>query len=347
MRNKKIYFILGIFLFSGLMNFIISQTRAYIETYDQRTDPTNPFLFTVDTIYTTSDGSFTTNEVQQFYHQVYLNQDKSYSFYISGGINTEETILWIHSSISTTIDYLRFDSFNEYTVNYLFYICPIQTGWYNITIRSGSEGHLTSIGFGGIGVLEIPIIQLDTEIKSNYWSFKSDPIMLGILELDSEKQYQTGHNGLSHDYSGTYEYSKIYCFAIDLLSRIERLGGSHIEIDFVHSDIITTFDLGGDSGKYLFYSLKGISFSLMEMIEEEEQPPPDFGIIILIIILSIVGIISIVGIYKFKTSKKKSDELISKQIKKVEASRGMKYCSNCGQEIKKGVMFCEFCGKEQ
>lgn len=52
--------------------------------------------------------------------------------------------------------------------------------------------------------------------------------------------------------------------------------------------------------------------------EEEEVPqpeptiPPDFtGLIIVIVILSIIGIIIGVGIYKYKTSKRKSEELVT------------------------------------
>ena len=70
------------------------------------------------------------------------------------------------------------------------------------------------------------------------------------------------------------------------------------------------------------------------------------GFIIVIVILSIIGIIR-VGIYKYKLSKKKSKELIPRWTKKIEISIDMKYCSNCGQEIKKEATFCEFCGNKQ
>lgn len=338
MRNKKICFIIGIFLFAGVISLIIPQTRADTGIYEQRTDWLNPFLFEVDTIYTTTDGYFHCNGTQTYYFQVYLEVGKYYAIYISGGaVCLENMLIEVDNG-----DYAEW--FYETSMRtYLLFINPYNTGLCNFRLIDRQEGRTTMIGTHEMGVLEIPIIQLDTEFGYDYWDTSGSLITLGIMELDSKKQYQTGHDGILHDYSAL----EIYCTELEYLFHVSCLDGSHKRVDFTAQDIITTSKLsehGGYYDKYLFYSLNVGSFSLMEI---EQPAPPDLGIIIWIIILSIVGIISIVGIYKYKTSKRKSDELIPRWTKKIEAPEGKKYCSNCGQEIKKETTFCEFCGSKQ
>ena len=89
--------------------------------------------------------------------------------------------------------------------------------------------------------------------------------------------------------------------------------------------------------------------SVTVSLPSEGSPTFDFtGLIIVIIILSVIGVIVGVVIYKSKTSKRKSDESISERKEpKKETPEGMKYCSTCGEKIKKQATYCEFCGSEQ
>ena len=63
------------------------------------------------------------------------------------------------------------------------------------------------------------------------------------------------------------------------------------------------------------------------------------GLLIFGVPIFIIYLISVIY------SKKKVEIPTSSQ--KPSSERGMRYCSSCGQEIKKEATFCEFCGKEQ
>lgn len=60
-------------------------------------------------------------------------------------------------------------------------------------------------------------------------------------------------------------------------------------------------------------------------------------------IFIIAIIINIVRTYK-KNREHKTEERIEE---KKEIPEGMKYCSTCGEKIKKQATYCEFCGSEQ
>ncbi len=96
------------------------------------------------------------NDIQTFYHQVFLGELSYYAFYLSNTM-MDNTHIKVHSNISTAIDNYTQDFFDKSFRSYLLYINPTTTGWYNITISQGEEGHYYS---GSIGVLQIPIVQL-------------------------------------------------------------------------------------------------------------------------------------------------------------------------------------------
>jgi len=288
MRNDKkiVALTTSILLLFVFGSFLLPVAKADTGLYEQRTDPADPFLFTVDTLYLAESISYT--NAQYFYHQVFLETNKQYLFYNPCGyMSSENTRLWIHSAISDSIDYY-YEYVSEDKIGYILYMSSTETGLYNITIRFGEDGWQGSCGFSGIGVLEIPTIPLDTEMTYNYWDFQADPIIAGIIELDSTKEYQTGYDGEHHDYSNL----DIYYVNINSLSNTgyEKLDGSHEIMDYRAFDIITTNNLGQGAGEYLFY---GGRFSLMET--GEIIVFPIIPIIIIVVIISI-GIVITVGV---------------------------------------------------
>jgi len=300
MKNKKIA-LLTLLTFFGITILIIPQAKALHLTYEQRTNPSNPFLFSVDMIYVTSDGDLRTNVGQYYYHQVFLEANKYYLFYDPVGYMTMEgERLWIHSAISTLIDYYYEYVSESGVLGYILYINPSETGLYNITIRSDFGGVR---GFSGIGVLEIPIVPLDTEMSSDYWDFYRDSIMAGIIELDSQVKYQTGHDGQHHGYLGM---GTIYYANINLLSSAgcTKLDRSYDIMDYDALDIITTNDLGQGAGKYIFYSLSYGFFSLMEA-----EPSPTVSgnvplIRTIIIIGAVIGVCIVILVFAYKRYKR-------------------------------------------
>lgn len=349
MKNKKmvLLILLNILTFLGITILIIPQTKAYIGLYEQRTDPSNPFLFSVDTIYVTSDGEIHASGVEYFYHQVLLEADKHYIFYDPVGYMTmEDTRLRIHSAISTAVDYY-YEKISESGIyNYILYINPSQTGLYNITIRWGKEGYGCHMGSYGIGVLEIPIVPLDTEMSSEHWDFHTNPVMVGIIELDSYTKYQTGHDGEHWDYLGGNE---IYYANINSLSYTgyEKLDCSHDIMNYGARDeekeewiTITTADLGQGSGKYIFYSLGYGLFSLMEAEETGGNTNNFFLEWLLFIILPAIAGVVVVAVLVRKHKRKIPREDIKPDIIPIKT-----YCTECGTEIlDKSKKFCSKCG---
>ena len=315
MKNKKLVLLtlLGILTFSGITIITIPQSEAYVGVYEQRTNPSNPFLFSVDIIYFTSDGEIHATGVEYFYHQVFLESNKHYLFYDPMGyMDLENSEIRIHLAISTTIDYYYEYIPENIPLSYFLYINPSQTGLYNITIRWGIDGFDSHRGSYGIGVLEIPIVPLDTEISTEYWDFYTNAIMVGIIELDSYTEYQTGHDGLHHDYLGGNE---IYYANVNSLYSYAKLDGSHDVMDYGARDIITTNDLGQGVGKYIFYSFYFGSFSLMEAEEIPETNNQIINIIIniiliIVVISAIVSAIVIPVVIIHKRKKRISEEVI-------------------------------------
>jgi len=64
--------------------------------------------------------------------------------------------------------------------------------------------------------------------------------------------------------------------------------------------------------------------------------------------ISIISIIiDVIKSYKVNIEQKTRDELKSMGVSINKNKTGLKYCSNCGKEIKKQATYCEFCGAEQ
>ncbi len=282
-KNKTIILILLFILpvFAGLFTFI--PVRADVGQYELRTDPFDPFTFVVDTVCITSDGYISLSGDNYFYHQVNLEKDNHYIFYLVGGyISMDDTNIHFHSAISTSVDEY-FIAMTEPRGRLILYLNPTTTGLYNLTIWCNAE--YGSVGFSGIGFLKVPIMPLDTEMTSSHWDFIKDPIFAVIIDLESGKEYQTGYDGSHFDYSGLG--AMYYCHINQLYSTYylvgDELDGSHNLLSYSGTDIITTSGLGQGSGKYLFYSLTSYSFSLMEVVEETTTPSliPGYSLLIL------------------------------------------------------------------
>lgn len=293
MQNKKRHLFI-ILVISLILGFIIriDPIKADAGQYELKTDPLDPFMFVVDTIYITSDGYISFPGDNYFYHQINLEKDNHYIFYLVGGyISADDTKIHFHSAISTSVDEY-FIAITEMRGKLVLYLNPTTTGLYNLSIWCNAEHG--SVGFSGIGFLKIPIVPLDTELTSDYWDFISDPIFAVIMDLESGKEYQTGYNGSHVGYSGLG--NMYYCHINQLYSMSylvgDELDGSHNLLNHSSTGIITTSGLGQGSGKYLFYSLGSYSFSLMEAEEDTITPPiiPGYSIFI-------VGFVSISTIF--------------------------------------------------
>ncbi|KKN41902.1 hypothetical protein LCGC14_0718670 [marine sediment metagenome] len=136
------------------------------------------------------------------------------------------------------------------------------------------------------------IISSNTKITHDYWDFISDPIIAGIIELESGKEYQTGYNGTHADYLGS---SDIYYSHVNQLYSIPytvgiELTGSHDLMNYSAREIITTQNLGQGSGKYLFYNLGLGQFSLMEKRETIPRSIPGYPFLLM-------GFVSLISIF--------------------------------------------------
>lgn len=281
-KNRHIFIILTI---SVILGFIIriNPIKADMGQYELRTDPLDPFMFVVDTIYVPSTGDISFSGDNYFYHQVNLEAGNHYILYLIGGyIAIEDTNFYFHSAISTSIDeYLI--AITETRMEFVLYLNPTTTGLYNLTIWCNAESG--TVGHYGMGFLNIPEVPLDTEMTSDYWDFISNSVFAVIMDLESGKEYQTGYNGTHAGYSGMGDL--YYCHVNQLYSIPylvgDELDGSHTLMGYSTMDIITTNNLGQGSGKYLFYSLDYYKFSLMEAIEDITPPPviPGYSILIL------------------------------------------------------------------
>jgi len=64
--------------------------------------------------------------------------------------------------------------------------------------------------------------------------------------------------------------------------------------------------------------------------------------------ISIISIIiDVIKSYKLNIEQKTRDELKSMNISRNKNKLEKKYCSNCGEKIKKQATYCEFCGVAQ
>lgn len=250
-KNRQIFIILTI---SVLLGFVmrIEPIKADIGQYELRTDPLDPFMFVVDTIYIPSGGGISFSGDNYFYHQVNLEEGNHYILYLVGGyIAIDDTNFYFHSAISTSVDEY-FIAITETRMKFVLYLNPTTTGLFNLTIWCNTESG--SVGLYGIGFLKIPEVSLDIEMTSDYWDFISDSVFAVIIDLESGKDYQTGYNGTHAGYSGMgdlYYYHVNQLYSIPYLVG-DELDGSHNLMGYSTMDIITTNNLGQGSGNTFF-----------------------------------------------------------------------------------------------
>ncbi len=283
MRNKKIILLILFFL-STLVGITsnISLVTGYVGTYEKRTDSSNPFIFTKDILYW--NDHVDVSGVEYLYHQVFLQEGKHYLFFFDSGFATD-AILWIHYSADDSID--PFSVYvPDYPIKYVLLFSPSQTGYYTIILRFGLEGFYTSSSIQ-IGVLEVPIINLNEEIDWNYWDFTRDAITAAKMDLVGD-WYEMGSIEEGTGYDVSYSDSIFYH---DLEPPLSVSG--YIQLTESNSD----YQLDSDtekffsSGEYLFFSLSGAPFGIRKVPEQSTGGSiPGYSLLL-------VGIISLVSIF--------------------------------------------------
>ncbi len=164
----------------------MNPVRGYIGSYEKRTDPLDPFVFTLDMLYYSS-SSIELNGRENLYNQVFLFADSVYTIFINSGFLYDSSNPIIHFCYELYDGVNYKESFSVYPTlgKEVILFIPEFTGYYNLTLRVGVDG-FTSWADIQIGILDVPTITLGVEFKCNdYWDFYSDAITIGIIDLDS------------------------------------------------------------------------------------------------------------------------------------------------------------------
>lgn len=257
MKNKKC-FMIGFLMISVFLGIAIktNYVKAYIGTYEKRTDPSNPFIFMTDIVYVPIDHELNFHEIETLYHQVVLQINNYYLFYLScslGGISK----LYFNLATDQFIDNYNEDF--EYISDGMIYLVLFnvsQTGLYNLTLEFGTIGFDTYIGFYGIGFLELPNMNLNEEFAMNYWDFYSNYITTGKLHLENDYYTVATNDGIMQYYPSATVYYKNLGSAF----QFEKLSEwAYLQIDC--SQDYKTYLISGD---YCFFSLDGDEFGLIQ-----------------------------------------------------------------------------------
>lgn len=98
---------------------------------------------------------------------------------------------------------------------------------------------------------------------------------------------------------------------------------------------------------HVFISFQLVGFLTLDVILIFAIGQFFYGILIYGIPIFIISMI-INAIRNYKSKKESQTEKQTIKINtKLNDISNLKYCSDCGKEIKKGTIFCEFCGKKQ
>ena len=272
-KSKKFLFVLFLTIFINLclINFKINPASAYETTYEQRTDPVTPFTFIVDKVYTTSSGTVSYSGTGTNYHNVSLNKDNYYLFYCASGPALYD---WANLKVYCTSPVESISNYNMGEVKvgkiFLLLIIPPYTAIYNITI-SFSGVSAVNPELDGIGVLKVPEIDLDKEVKSDDWSFKAEPVTAALIDLEPG-DYQYGSTGSA----GKCRYFKISSSLVQ--TNLDESYLNMLEVDNSHITI-------EKAGKYLFYMLDGGPIKIQE-----------YGIVIHSYPIYAIGLVSLISI---------------------------------------------------
>ena len=197
--SKKILLITILFLSVLGIFYSIPPVQA-AETYTYSTDPSNPFIYTVDVVYTETDNDIDWPGVATMYHQVYLFADKLYLYY--WGTDDDWGIYRLFKAdIGTEIFNLTGNWHWGSRGLVLFEVA--QSGWYNLTIEVWWGG---GSGFSGTSIFQVPELQL-SEVLSTYGpaGFTANSITIAYYNFGTVKQYkQTPFVFSSYFYYGSY-----------------------------------------------------------------------------------------------------------------------------------------------
>ena len=193
-NNKKAIAIkASILLLFVFGSFLLPVVKADTGIYEQRDDRLNPFLFSVDTLYSMSSYDYRLSN--DSFHEVVLDDDNYYVFYIRSGIVSYNMTVWIQLSDGSG-HYLREDC-GEGEYELLMMFKPEKTGLFEIIISNRNydiSGDLYS-KVDEIGILEVPIYDFnynldydryEAEIQENW---DSDRVVFGIVQLEGYVDY--------------------------------------------------------------------------------------------------------------------------------------------------------------
>ncbi|MFW9875042.1 MAG: hypothetical protein ACFFG0_18205 [Candidatus Thorarchaeota archaeon] len=286
MKFKK-HLIVPFFLcFFLTMIFSVQNVKAQTGIYEKRTNPSNPFIFTTDTIYLPSSQNLTTNNVETFYHQVLLQNNEFYLLYIcEGPVSMDNWELSFYYSGDDSIDY--FEEFFAFTsgVLYLLLLRPTITGYFNLTLIGGTLGHHITLGFSGIGFLKLPNMNLNQLFSRDYWDFDSNSIVAGKLNLESGNYIVAIDDGIMNYFPD----ASVYYENLITVSQFERLSENiytQIDCSKDHKTYLST-------GSYIFFSLEGAEFGLMNAPSQVPKVISGYPLLLLMGFISIVSIMII------------------------------------------------------
>ncbi|MFW9969359.1 MAG: hypothetical protein ACFFDF_04100 [Candidatus Odinarchaeota archaeon] len=278
MKFKKRLIFFPLLFFFVMMGFSVLNVKGQTGDYEQRISQSNPFIFTVDTIYTMNNYDYRMQN--DSFHQAILDGDNYYVFYIKSSLVHYNLTTWIQISDKTE-SYFREDCGNgEYQL--LMIIKPQKTGLYNITLSNRRYDTTDDLFFkiDEIAILEIPesnfyyntdLDRYELDINENW---DSEYVVIGIAHLERFRDYKI---------QGGWEIYKGYLLQYSIGS--EKLDGNNpLEEQYTENEVLNVTV----QGDYLFYELLGNPFTIhyQEMPSDTPHLIPGYSILFTVIATS-------------------------------------------------------------
>ena len=308
---------------------LLPVVKAETGQYEQHTNRLNPFLFSVDTIYSMSSYDYYLSN--DSFHEVILDDDNYYVFYIRSGLVSYNMTVWIQLSDGSG-HYLREDcGIGEYELLMMFK--PEKTGLFEIIIsnRNYDISGDPHTDVDEIGILEVPIYDFNYNIDYDQYEaeiqekWDSERIVFGIIQLEKSVDYN-----IYHGYKVYLKYLSYYSIGSD------KLNEDSFETQYTEGDIINV----PTKGYYLFYESVGNPIE----IHYKDLDIDDSWIIrnmffIIMIPITVIGVI--VGYIIFKKKHPKEPTIQTKEFLKIT------YCPECGIKITDMTKdYCSKCGSK-
>ena len=170
-------------------------------TYIQKSNIADPFIFTVDTLYSNVGQSLTYSGIVSNYHQVTCEAGKTYLFYsCDGPVAMDNLDIEIRGTSPNYLVYQEtlYDIFHTPNNDIVMYVWrPSSSNTFNITITH-TTGSTAIPSFHGMGVLLVPKIIVGDSLKKSHWDFPWFGITIAILDLEY-KDYDPGAIGDTTD----------------------------------------------------------------------------------------------------------------------------------------------------